>query len=260
MRSKKEGNPPNGRFGEIHSYREEYLELALDEMKNQVDEAVRNGQQKETAHFAEWEAYGRGVASKLMAKMGYIHGKGLGKEKQGMTEAIVSKTIPGTKKAGLGTEEASKIGSKKKTKRGGRLKTAKKRMRLAKEALKSEEHQKELETDSQGVFAVLNRVIGDHSEAAKMRKAELKEEAHSSTDSKKREQVASQLGKIADCKKKVAHLEKALKRNQNNKGMAEALRPKLQTARNEFLKAKQHHSRLCNELQKTVSSTQFHKF
>lgn len=49
---------------------------------------------------------------------------------------------------------------KKKTKRGGRVKTAKKRARIEREALKGEERAKELETDSQGVFSILNRVIG----------------------------------------------------------------------------------------------------
>lgn len=51
--------------------REDYLETALNEMEAAVQEAAKIGQQKETAHFADWEAYGRGVASKLMAKMGY---------------------------------------------------------------------------------------------------------------------------------------------------------------------------------------------
>ena len=44
--------------------------MALEEMHAAIEDATRKGQQTETMHFAEWEIYGRGVASKLMAQMG----------------------------------------------------------------------------------------------------------------------------------------------------------------------------------------------
>jgi hypothetical protein len=42
-------------------------------------QAAEVGAQTETAHFADWEIHGRGIASKLMARMGHTKGQGLGK-------------------------------------------------------------------------------------------------------------------------------------------------------------------------------------
>lgn len=53
------------------------------------------------------------------------------------------------------------IGIKKKTKRGGRVQAAKKRARLEKEALKRKQHGKDMETMSEGVFTILNTIIGE---------------------------------------------------------------------------------------------------
>jgi hypothetical protein len=42
-------------------------------------QAAAAGRQTDTAHFADWEVHSRGIASKLLARMGFVRGKGLGR-------------------------------------------------------------------------------------------------------------------------------------------------------------------------------------
>ncbi|ESP04471.1 hypothetical protein LOTGIDRAFT_170716 [Lottia gigantea] len=49
---------------------------------------------KTTARLGEWEEHTRGIGSKLMCKMGYIVGQGLGKDGQGKAEPVPIQLIP----------------------------------------------------------------------------------------------------------------------------------------------------------------------
>lgn len=44
--------------------------------------------------FGSWEKYTKGIGSKLMAKMGYVFGSGLGKECEGRTEPVEAIVFP----------------------------------------------------------------------------------------------------------------------------------------------------------------------
>ncbi|XP_062283419.1 zinc finger CCCH-type with G patch domain-containing protein [Scomber scombrus] len=48
----------------------------------------------DTSHFGGWEAHTRGIGSKLMLKMGYEYGKGLGKMQEGRVEPVMAVVLP----------------------------------------------------------------------------------------------------------------------------------------------------------------------
>uniref|UniRef100_A0A8C7ZAK9 Zinc finger CCCH-type with G patch domain-containing protein n=1 Tax=Oryzias sinensis TaxID=183150 RepID=A0A8C7ZAK9_9TELE len=47
-----------------------------------------------SGHFGGWEAHTRGIGSKLMLKMGYEYGKGLGKTQEGRVEPVMAVLLP----------------------------------------------------------------------------------------------------------------------------------------------------------------------
>eukprot|EP00951_Prasinocladus_malaysianus_P030606 scaffold289081_cov36-Prasinocladus_malaysianus.AAC.1 len=112
-----------------------------------VESAAAAGPQTDVAHFAEWESYTRGIASKMMAAMGYISGAGLGKDNKGRALPLEVRLLKPGK--GLGADEgrvADGHGKKKKRRRGGERHREKKRAQQRREARNhNAQHQHEAE-------------------------------------------------------------------------------------------------------------------
>ncbi|XP_075951640.1 zinc finger CCCH-type with G patch domain-containing protein [Anarhichas minor] len=59
-----------------------------------MDTAVESTDTENSANFGGWEAHTRGIGSKLMLKMGYEYGKGLGKMQEGRVEPVMAVVLP----------------------------------------------------------------------------------------------------------------------------------------------------------------------
>eukprot|EP00879_Flechtneria_rotunda_P016901 GHRR01017692.1.p1 GENE.GHRR01017692.1~~GHRR01017692.1.p1 ORF type:complete len:266 (+),score=124.66 GHRR01017692.1:140-937(+) len=137
--------------------------------------AAEAGVQTDTSHFADWEAHSRGIASRLMARMGYMRGRGLGKAGSGINAPIEINMLPTRK--GLGAEHKHKAhkahgtsNSKNNQRNRGGERTRRRKAAAARHATKAAigERQAALEaaTGSEGLFAFINHSLGHRSEAA----------------------------------------------------------------------------------------------
>ncbi|KAM8862702.1 zinc finger CCCH-type with G patch domain-containing protein isoform 1-T2 [Spinachia spinachia] len=59
-----------------------------------MDTGVESTETVNCANFGGWEAHTRGIGSKLMLKMGYEYGKGLGKMQEGRVEPVMAVVLP----------------------------------------------------------------------------------------------------------------------------------------------------------------------
>uniref|UniRef100_A0A1A7WQ54 Zinc finger CCCH-type with G patch domain-containing protein n=1 Tax=Iconisemion striatum TaxID=60296 RepID=A0A1A7WQ54_9TELE len=59
-----------------------------------LDPATESTLASSSANFGGWEAHTRGIGSKLMLKMGYEYGKGLGKMQEGRVEPVTAVVLP----------------------------------------------------------------------------------------------------------------------------------------------------------------------
>ncbi|KAM4562556.1 zinc finger CCCH-type with G patch domain-containing protein [Odontesthes bonariensis] len=59
-----------------------------------IDSAEESAVTLSSANFGGWEAHTRGIGSKLMLKMGYEYGKGLGKLLEGRVEPVMAVVLP----------------------------------------------------------------------------------------------------------------------------------------------------------------------
>ncbi|KAI5669570.1 hypothetical protein M9H77_19423 [Catharanthus roseus] len=194
---------------------------------------MQRGIQTETTIFAKWENHTRGVASKMMANMGYREGMGLGASGQGMVDPISVKVLPAKQSLDHAVEaQDNKEDNEKRIKkrsRGGKRKREKK-FAAAARAAKEEE---ELRPD---VFSLINKQLAIHAETVngggstkKQNKANRKEED--------RKTLVAYDHEIKELKIHVERLEEMVNRNKKEKAIYDAALRKLNETRKALAEA-----------------------
>ncbi|KAK2974702.1 hypothetical protein RJ640_001788 [Escallonia rubra] len=201
--------------------------------------SLLRGIQTETAVFAKWENHTRGIASKMMASMGYREGMGLGASGQGMLNPISVKVLP--RKQSLdhaldSRENYEKENQKKKQSRGGKRKRDKKFAAAARAA-------KEDEKSSPDVFSLINTQLTMQGEASTNGSAK-KQWEKASVKGKKEDRWAlvAYDDEMKDLRMRIEKLEEMVNRNKKEKVVCDAAMRKLNETRKALAEAEAAHA------------------
>ncbi|ONI32970.1 hypothetical protein PRUPE_1G396900 [Prunus persica] len=198
---------------------------------------LQRGIQTDTAIFAKWENHTRGIASKMMANMGYLEGTGLGASGQGIVDPISVKVLPAKQSLDLavgsceGKVEEGKENQGKKRSRGGKRKREKKFAALARAA-------KEEEESTPDVFSLINSQLAMHGEALNGGSGK-KQQNKGSGEGKRvdRRALVAYDDEVKDLKVRVVKLEEMASRNKKEKVVYEAAMRKLTETRKALAEA-----------------------
>lgn len=180
------------------------------------------GVQTETALFAKWEHHTRGIASKMMASMGYRSGTGLGVSGQGIVDPIPVKVLPKGQSLdhafAFKEAEEDRADRGKKRSRGGKRRRDKKFAEAARAA-------KITEGESLNVFSFIN---GLGSKAKKCTTNKRKEDRRS---------LVAYDNEVNELRIQVEKLEEMASRNRKDKVVFEAASRRLTETRKALVDA-----------------------
>ncbi|KAA3489852.1 zinc finger CCCH domain-containing protein 22 [Gossypium australe] len=220
--------------------------------------ALQKGIQKETTIFAKWENHTRGVASKMMANMGYREGMGLGASGQGMLNPISVKVLPLKLSLdhALETHENDEDKEKKgkKRSRGGKRKREKKFAEAARAAKEEEESRPD-------VFSLINNQLAMHSEAVNGGSTKKQQKKGSGEEEKvDRKALVAYDDEVKELKLRVVKLEEMVSRNRNEKAVYEAAMRKLIETRKALAEAEAVHASASNAVVSKEKEKKWLKF
>ncbi|KAL6547624.1 hypothetical protein OROHE_009329 [Orobanche hederae] len=181
---------------------------------------LQSGIQTDTAIFAKWENHTRGIASKMMANMGYREGMGLGASGQGILDPISVKVLPPKQSLDHAVKngENKETRLKKKRTRGGKRKRDKKSAMAIKAA--------EDEDESKDVFTLINNQLAVPGQSVKRRNkvnVEVKKEG--------RRALLAYEDEVKNLRVQVERLEEMANRNRKEKVVFDAAMRKLTETR-----------------------------
>lgn len=212
-----------------------------------------SGVQTETVTFANWERHTRGVASKMMASMGFREGMGLGKAGQGITQPVKVQIRPVKQSLGYATEnqdgDSEKTGKKKKS-RGGKRKRDQK-WAAAQRAAKSK---MEVMDETRNVFDFINNQLASQNTDTKPSRhvgrhstnSQAGSDSKQSSEKANRAMIVAHEDEIKELRSKVSKLQEMATRNRKEKAVYEAVGRKLVEARKALASAEAAHATTTN--------------
>lgn len=185
------------------------------------------GIQTDTALFAKWENHTRGIASKMMASMGYREGMGLGASGQGILNPVLVKVLPAKRSLDYALEhikngEGKCEKQKKKRSRGGKRKRGKKFAEAARAAKQEEESKPDM-------FSLINERI-NYTRHEKVKSIESGKMKQNNGPVDRKDLVAYE-DEVKDLKSELWKLEQMVNRNKKDKVVSEAATRRLKEIR-----------------------------
>ncbi|XP_031130840.1 zinc finger CCCH domain-containing protein 22 isoform X2 [Ipomoea triloba] len=220
---------------------------------------LQSGVQTETTLFAKWENHTRGIASKMMANMGYHEGMGLGATGQGILDPISVRVLPSKQSLdhaveGQKNEEAKEHHGKKRS-RGGKRKREK---RFA-EAARAAKEEEELKPD---VFSLINSQLAVHAESLNGSWSCSKKHENKGESKKEggRRGLLAYEDEIKELRMRVEKLEEMVNRNRREKVVFEAAMRKLNETRKALSDAEAAHASASSEVVNKEKEKRWLKF
>ncbi|GFP99797.1 zinc finger CCCH domain-containing protein 18 [Phtheirospermum japonicum] len=195
----------------------------------------QRGAQTDTAIFATWENHTRGIASKMMANMGYREGMGLGASGQGILDPISVKPLRPKQSLdhavkSVENEKNKENRLKKKRTRGGK----RKRDKMLAASIKAAE----AEEESKDVFTLINNQLGD--------KKKQKSKANGETKREDRWALLAYEDEMKNLRGRIERLEEMVNRNRKEKVVFDAAMKKLRETRKALADAEAAHASTSN--------------
>ncbi|WOG84014.1 hypothetical protein DCAR_0103193 [Daucus carota subsp. sativus] len=242
-----------------HSDYSDYDEDNSEGLGFQENSTLQRGIQTETAVFAKWENHTRGIASKMMASMGYSEGMGLGATGQGIVDPISVRVLP-SKQSLDHALESRENGEKndnteKKRSRGGKRKRDKKFAAAARAA-------KEAEEPSPDVFSLINTQLAKHSEALNGGRSGINQQNKSSKkgNNEDRRALVAYTDEVKELRMRIEKLEEMVTRNKKEKVVYEAAMRKLHETRKALERVEAAHASASTALSSEEREKKWLKF
>lgn len=217
--------------------------------------ALQRGVQTETTLFTKWENHTRGIASRMMANMGYREGMGLGASGQGMVDPIPVKVLPRKQSLdhAVGNQKAVDENKGKKS-RGGKRKREKKFAAAARAAKEEEESRPD-------VFTLINNQLAVHGETTN-NSAVKRQQSNTNKEEKKedRRALVAYDDEIKELRIRAQKLEEMMQRNRNEKLVYEAAMRKLNETRKAIASAEAAHASASNAVHSKEKEKRWLKF